>query len=263
MSTHNRNLALIRQRLLQPDDATPTDLQLLNILLEKVADHSAQLLNSRNHWMVARTTIQALNGVEDYPINAADFGRPFLVYTTDSTDPYHVRREIPFTLLQDADQRYWGPQQLGVMKHSAAEIAFYRRTPAAPAWYARFVPIPGDSATYDCWYESNYDTDAVSLGDNAGLSPFHHLVRAETALAALPACAWGSISLEQDMQRWQMRIQVLSEAFARDIAMYQKQFDSYKAQVSREGVSQKRGVGHEYEEDWGFGIGSMTNRYGW
>src|SRR5262245_63473714 len=259
MPTYNRNIALIRQRLLQPDDGHPTDLQLLNILLEKIADHNAQLLNTRNHWMVASTTLTTSSGTEDYPILAADFGRPFLVYTTDATDTYHVRREIPFTLLQDAEQRYWGPQQNGITKHSAAEIAFYRLNPAAPSWYARFIPIPGDAATYDLWYEANYDDGAAGLSDAPGLSCFHHLVRAETALATLPSCSWGNISLEQDMQRWQMRIQVLSESFTRDIAMYQKQFDSYKAQASREGVTQKRGVGHEYERDWGFGIGSMTN----
>lgn len=261
MSTTIQNIALIRQRLLQPSSQAPSDLQLLNIFIEKMSDHCLQLQNTQNHWSVGSTDLIVSQGVEDYAINAADFGRPFLVYTVDASDAYHTRREVPFTLLQNQEYRYQGPQQTYQAKHSAVEIAFYRQSPSTPAWYARPIPIPGDGATYKVFYEANYEFGA--LGDAPGLSPFHHLIRVETALAALDACAWGRIGIEGDAERWQMRVQMLTESLMRDIARYQHTFDSYKAQASRDGVSQKLGMGREYEEQWGYGVGSMANQWGW
>src|SRR5262250_1097193 len=113
MATVVENIALIRQRLRQPDPHNPTDLQILNILIEHIYDHCAQLQNTANHWSVGWTQIQTSPGQEDYLITAADFGRPFLVYTDDPTNEFHCRREIPFTLLQDAEQRYLGPEKSG------------------------------------------------------------------------------------------------------------------------------------------------------
>src|SRR5262245_38090101 len=105
MSTVLENIPLIRQRLRDPDPHRPSDPHILNILIEHIYDHCAQLQNTANHWSVGWTQIQTSPGTEDYQIGAGDFGRPFLVYTEDATNEFHQRREIPFTLLQDADQR--------------------------------------------------------------------------------------------------------------------------------------------------------------
>src|SRR5689334_17149350 len=126
MPTSSQNLAMIRQRLNDPSPQQPSDAQLLNIFLEQVSDHTMQLANTRNHWAVGHWMFQASEGVEDYIITAADFGRPFLVYSTDLTDTYHSRREIPFSFLQDMDQRYQGPQQsYSASQWSAQAISFY------------------------------------------------------------------------------------------------------------------------------------------
>lgn len=260
----SQNIALIRQRLLQPSPEVPPDHIILNVLLEKIADHQAQLSNTRQHWSVGTTPLSVSSGQEDYPIPVTDFGRPFLVYTTDASNTYHQRREVPFTLLQDAEFRYQGPQQSQSVTHSAVEMAFFRLSPSSPQWMVRLIPIPGTTATYEIMYEAIYG-DNPSLSDAPGLACFHHLIRVETAMSVLPSCGWGKIALEDDAERWEKRCTMLAQGFALDIAKYQRQFNDYKAISTRGGVNRKRGEGIEYLDDMtgGFyGVGRLTNQFG-
>lgn len=262
MPTVSQNIALIRQRLGEPGPQTPSDAHLLNILIEHINNHCAQLQNTRNHWSVGHWQLGVSAGVEDYVVSAADFGRPFLVYSVDSADSFHVRREIPFTFLQDADQRYWGPQQTySTYPWSAAGISFYRLSPSAPAWYARVTPIPGVSGIYEVFYEANYEFG--SLGDSPGLSPFHHLIRVQTALSALPLCAWSDISITKDPKSWRLQHDTLRDVLLHDEAAYQAQFDAYKSQSTRDGVNNKIGYGYDYESGDDYGVGAMVNGWGW
>lgn len=262
MPANNQNLSAVRLRLREPNPQAPSDPQLLNLLIDHIADHQAQLQNTRNHWSIGWTEINVSAGTEDYTISPSDFGRPFLVYTIDDSDPYHQRREIPFSMLQDVEQRYQGPQQTqSASLHSAVEISFYRSAPSNPTWYARLTPIPGESSTYKIGYEANYEFGALT--DSPGLSPFHHLIRVETALSGLPLCEWGEISILKNPKAWQMQHDALRQSLMFELAGFQKRFDSYKAMSSREGVNQKRGVGWEYESDYGYDGGSLVRGYGW
>lgn len=259
----SENLSLIRQRLKEPDPQHPSDPQILNILIEHIYDHCAQLQNTANHWSIGWTQIKASPGTEDYLITAQDFGRPFLVYTDDTSSAFHHRREIPFSLLQNVEQRYSGPAQSGssAATHSAVEISFFRKFPTSPAWYARLTPIPGESSVYQVGYEANYEFG--SLGDQPGVSSFHHLIRVQTALSVLPLCEWGEMTIMSNPDKWRMQAEALRVTLLHDEGIYQKRFDSYKANSSRAGVSQKLGVGRDYEEGWGQGVGVMTDRWGW
>lgn len=260
MPSNSSNLAAIRWRLGNPDTDAPTSLVLLNLLIDQLLHHHAQLVNTRNHWSVESWSMTVSEGVEDYVIGASNFGRPFLVYTADDTDTYHTRREIPFSLMQDADQRYFGPQQTqSSAAHSAVEMVFYRRE--GIGWYARPVPIPGASGTYTVWYETNYTYG--SLSDTPGLESFHHLLRVQTAIAALPHCAWRDIAVDKNAKAWELKTKALALSLTHDEQMFQKQFDIYRAQSSREAVSAKLGYGWEFEADYGEGgVGSMINGYG-
>ena len=261
MPTVIENIALIRQRLKEPEPHKPPDHQILNILIEHIYDHCAQLQNTANHWSVGWTEINTSSGQEDYLITAGDFGRPFLVYTDDPANDFHWRREIPFTVLQNVDQLYQGPEKSGTSStHSAVAISFYKKAPSAPAWWARVTPVAGEVSKYIIGYEADYQFGA--LGDAPGLSSFHHLIRVQTALSALPLCEWGEMAPDKDRDGWLAQGAALKDSFLHDEAIYQKRFDSYKANSSRAGVSQKRGVGWEYEEDWGTG-GRMVDGYGW
>lgn len=249
-------------RLARPNPHNPSDPELLNLMLDHVSDHVAALQNTRNHWSIGWTTINATAGAEDYIISAPDFGRPFLVYTHDDSDPFHQRREIPFSLLQDTEQRYQGPAQAqSASPWSAVEISFFREGPSNPVWKARPTPIPGASSTYKVGYEANYQLG--SLADAPGLSPFHHLIRAETALAALPLCEWGEITILKNPDAWKIQADALRQSIMLEAAGFQKRFSSYLANSTRDGVTHKLGVGHEYEEGWGYGGGGMVSGWGW
>lgn len=252
MSTNAENLSAIRLRLGEPDPHRPSDPQLLNIFIDHIANHCAALANTRSHWAVDRSTLTANEGQEDYLVTGQNFGRPFLVYTTDESNGFHVRREVPFSLLQDTDQRYQGPQQTQQQRHSAVEISFYRRGPASPQWQARLTPIPGGTATYEVFYEAVYSL--ASLADSPGLSPFHQLVRVQTALSALPLASWGDISIKSNPNAWQMQTKALRDVLLHDETIFQKQFDSYRALSMREGVSRKRGEGWQYVDGCGAGV---------
>ena len=140
--TNEQNIAIIRRRLGHPLPDAPDDGVILTALIDQIAHHTTQLAVSRNHWAVEKWTLFVQPGIEDYPITAANFGRPFLMYTIDPTDIYHVRREIPFSMFQDTDRRYIGSQQASLMaanRHSASQVVFYRKE--GQGWFVRPVPI--------------------------------------------------------------------------------------------------------------------------
>jgi hypothetical protein len=259
MPTLAQNTAMIRTQLGYPMQDSPTDGQLMQSLVNTLMNHSAALVNTRNHWSVSRWTLQVVAGVEDYLVSATDFGRPFLIYTVDPSNTYHWRTEIPFSLLQDADQRYFGPQQsYSSYPWSAVEMCFYR---VGQQWYVRPVPIPGGSAQYEIWYEVNYDY--ASPSDTTGLEAFHHLVRTQTALSALPFAEWRGVSMIENPKIWEMKAKAIRDSLLHDEIKYQKAFNDYRAQVSRETVNGKRGYGYSYEQAaGGFGTGGMVNGWG-
>ena len=249
---------MVRARLGNPLPNAPDDQQLLRLLIDQVTHHSAQLVNTRNHWSVDKWTLTVQSGLEDYIITANNFGRPFVCYTIDPSDPYHVRREIPFSLLQDADKRYQGPQQnFAVTKHNAVEMVFYRKE--GQGWYVRPVPIAGDSSQYEIWYETMYEYGA--MGDVPGANVFHHLIRVQTAISALPFCQWRGISPQEDVKTWTAQMSAIRDSLLHDERKFQHAFDTYKSQISREGVNNKLGYANDYEYR-PYAVGVMVNGYG-
>ena len=260
MPTQNDNIGAIRRRLGFPLPDSPSDPLLMQLLLDQTAHYTASLANTRNHWSVDKYDQSVSAGTEDYVVPAGqNFGRPFLVHTADPNDPYHSRREIPIVLMQDADLRYVGPQQSGlVADHTATEVIFYRRY---ENWFVRFVPIPGGSATYSIWYETVYEYG--SPDENIGVNAFHHLLRVQAALSALPHCGWRDMTLATQPKMWDMKVKALRDSLVYDEAKFQKEFNSYRAQSSREGVSQKVPYGG-YEYDVGaLSVGAFSGGFGW
>lgn len=258
----SQNVAMIRRRLGNPLPHAPTDAVLLEFLLDQMMYQHTELVNTRNHWDIGNTIIVTAGGTEDYLVPATDFGRPFLVLTSDPSNSYHIRREIPIRLLQDASQIYAGPQQTqSASEWSAAEIVFFRK---ANSWYARPVPIPGGSGTYVIYYEVNTYLP-TGLGDTGGgLEAFHNLVRVQTALSALPQCEWVGCSMDRNPETWVIRARAIRDSLLHDEAKFKQAFDLYKANSSREQVNDRLGYGWEYEDDWSgaYGTGRMTNGYG-
>lgn len=261
--TIDQNIALIRQRLNRPEQNAPDDQQLLTLLIDQLQQMHAQLVNTRNQWAANSLVLTTAQGVEDYLISASDFGRPYLIYTDDATDPYHRRTEIPIRLMADADQIYTGPKQtFSASQWSAVETIFYR---TGQNWYVRPVPIPGNNGRYIIWYETN-TYNYASPSDVAGLAAFHNLVRCQVALSALPYCEWGEITprRRETMAQWQMMASSLRDALASDAVRYQREFDLYRSNATREQINDRLGYGWDYEDDMygSLGVGVMTGGWG-
>lgn len=257
MLTISQNLALIRALLDEPNPAHPSDRILFDLISNQVQHHLTQLQNSGAPWGVSEWILTTSDGNEDYLIAAQDFGKPFLVYWQDPTDQYQSRVEIPFSLLQNASQFYEGPRRVYSTTNNiptAAVVTFYKRDGNT---YARFTPIPGGSAEYHIWYEVA-PKEVESLGDTPGLSPFHHLIRIQAAIAALPYCWWGDVKVTgtpTQMRQWQMKTEALALAFTRQETQFQKEFSTYIGTLMQAGVESRDGYGAGYDDDWSLGIG--------
>lgn len=255
------NLSLIRGLLDDPDPHKPTDARLFEIFCNQVLHHKSRLQNSGAPWDVMDIPFSVSEGTEDYLITAGDFGKPFLVYTEDQTDPRRPRVEIPFSLIQNTDLFYSGPRQVfstGDSVSTAVVFTFYRKQ---GAFWARVTPVPGGSADYRIWYEVAPDVPG-SLGDTPGLTPFHHLIRIQTAVAALPYCAWGNLRIDAEndkhVERWKMKVELLGDVFTPQETKFDREFSTYIGSLMESGAEARDGYGDEYlMDDYGYSTASF------
>lgn len=252
MPTVQTNLALIRQILDEPDPARPKEHILFQLFADQVMHQSSQMVNSGAPWSVSSELITAVAGVEDYQVLSTNFGKPFWVHSEDPTDAYKPRIEIPFSMIQNADLFYQGPRQVYSSNDNnprAVVISFYR---TSASYYARITPVPGGTCYYRVWYEVAPDQPA-SLGDTPGLTPFHHLLRIQTAIAALPYCAWGRLACDaesdRDVGRWEKKCAALALSFTRQEGQFQREFSTYLGSLMQTGVEPRDGWGDPYMED--------------
>lgn len=255
MASLSQNLVEIRYLLDEPAEGAPSQRILWSLLENQVNHHKTQLQNSAAQWDVNSWPLVTAAGVEDYLVTATDFGKPFWTHTEDTSQPQLARVEIPFAMLQNADMFYNGPVQPYISSSDlfgAACISFYR---SAGSWYARITPVPGGSVTYRVWYETAPGT-TLNPGDSPGLSPFHHLIRAKTALAALPYCGWGDVRNDATdkakAMAWERKVKALSMAIGGQAADFEKQFETYLATLAEAGVERRSAFGDDYmaSTDW-------------
>lgn len=268
MPTNVENIAQIRRLLDDPSPQSPDNAKLFEFLGNQVLHHTSQLQNSSAAWSVDDWQFSTSEGDEDYLVTAENFGKPFLCYTEDTSDPHLPRVEIPFAKLQNVDQFYSGPRQIystGSNIFTASVFSFYRKP---EGWYVRIAPVPGGSATYVVWFETAMIAPS-SLGDTPGLTPFHHLIRVQAALASLPYCAWGNLhagALEpRQAAAWERKAKALGIALAKQEQDFQFQFSTYLGTLMEAGVEPRQGFGDSYLEstDWSWGIGSFgPNQWG-
>lgn len=254
------NMSMVRGLLDDPDPQKPSDRILFQVFGNQVAHHLSQLQNSGAPWGVLDWQLVAQPGQEDYLIAAQDFGKPFWVHTEDPGDPFRARSEVPFCLLQNAEQFYTGPRQIMSTSDNvptATVISFYRKF---ESYYARITPVPGGTAYYRVWYEIAPGMPR-NLGDSPGLTAFHHLIRVQTAGAALPYCQWGDIKIDapepKDREAWRFKTKALAEALSSQAAQFQKEFSTYIGTLMQPGIEARDGFGPEALDEWGFGIGIL------
>lgn len=260
-----QNMTQIRYLLDEPAQGSPSDRLLFELLGNQILNHQSQLQNSSAQWAVAEWTLTAVANVEDYLVTATDFGKPFLCYYDDPTDTYAPRLEVPFSMLQNANTALWGPKTAMITADnvpSAYTMSFYR---SAESYYVRITPIPNGTCTYKVWYEVAPNAPQ-SVGDTIGLTSFHHLIRAQTALAALSYCKWGAISNDAEDQKkaaaWERKVKALAAALGMQASQFQAQFSTYLGTLMQAGVEARSGFGDGYDADAGGGLGFFgPNQY--
>src|SRR5262245_60919374 len=256
MPTTIENLSMIRNLLDEPDPHKPRDPKLFEFFGNQVTHHVSRLQNSGAPWDVVDVSFMANAGQEDYLLSAPDFGKPFLVYTEDVSNPTRPRVEIPFSLIQNTDLFYSGPRQVFSSSsniNTAVLFTFYRKQ---GNFWARVTPVPGGSASYRIWYEVA-PAPPGSLGDTPGLTPFHHLIRIQTAIASLPYCAWGNLQVDAEndkhVERWRMKVNMLGDAFLKQEAQFDREFSTYIGSLMQAGVEARDAFGEDYMDDgWGY-----------
>ena len=252
MATLRSNLAQVRLLLGHPDPHMPDDGVLFELLSNQVQHHLNQLQNGQGHWSIDTWTLTVSTGNEDYLVTAGNFGKPFLVYTSDSTNFAHVRREVPFALMQNLGQFYAGPERVQVSdRHTVQLFTFYRRN---GSWYVRATPIPGETKSYEVWFETG--VAPTSLGDEAGLTPFQHLIRIQTAIAALPHCGWTGAKFngsDQEARAWERKARSLAASLGQDEGKFQKEFSTYLGTIMQAGIESRDPFGAEADTAWWIG----------
>lgn len=255
MPTVIENLSLIRGLLDDPDPHKPTDPRLFELFSNQVTHHVSRLQNSGAPWNVEDFELTAQPGQEDYLLPAGNFGKPFWVHTEDPNDPHRPRVEIPFSLLQNTDLFYAGPRQVYASNDNvsrAALFTFYRKQ---GGFYARITPVPGGSATYRVWHEVA-PAPPGSLADTPGITPFHHLIRIQTAIAGLPYCAWGELRIDAEKdkfaRRWETKVKSLGATFSKQEEQFDREFSTYIGSLMQSGAEAREGFGDDYMmDDWG------------
>lgn len=261
MQTTIENLAQIRRLLDDPDPHKPSDPKLFEFFGNQVMHHKTRLQNSGSPWDVDDHLLEVAAGQEDYPLPISEFGKPFLVYTEDQTDQFRPRVEIPFALIQNTDLFYAGPRQVhsnNSNTNTAVTFTFYRKQ---GSFYARVTPIPGGSTAYRIWHEVA-PAPPGSLGDTPGLTPFHHLIRVQTAIAGLPYCAWGNLRIDAEKdkhaERWQAKVRLLGDVFIKQETQFDREFSTYIGSLMQAGAEAREGFGDGYlDDDWGYDVGSF------
>lgn len=251
---------LQRIRLLLDEPSRPESHILFELLENRIQHHLTALSNSSAHWSVYNFPLTVSAGQEDYLITAPNFGKPFWVYSEDDTDPVRPRSEVPFCLLQNISQFYQGPRQIMSVANNVptvSVIAFYKQYDAV---YARVAPVPGGTQQYRIWYET-LPVAPETFGDMPGLSAFHHLIRVETALSAIPACVWGDVKVdaenEQKAQAWIRKTTALSLARTGERTDFKNQFETYLGTLMQAGIEGRDPFGEGYDIDWAAGIGTF------
>jgi len=260
MPTTIQNLAMIRRLLDDPDPHKPSNPKLFEFFGNQVMHHKTRLQNSGAPWDVMDYLLTVSAGTEDYIVEVGDFGKPFLVYTEDQTDEFRPRVEIPFSMIQNTDLFWSGPRQVHATNdntNTAVAMTFYRKS---GGFYARVTPIPGGSTSYRIWYEVA-PSPPGSLASTEGLTPFHHLIRMQTALASLPYCAWGNLRIDAEkdkhVDRFKAKVGMLATAFKDQEEKYDREFSTYIGSLMMSSAEARDGFGDEYMDDWGYDVGGF------
>lgn len=212
----------------EPRAQHPSTYQVLTKLSIQIQRYVNRLSLSERSWAVAEVSLTVAANQEDYPISAADFGRPIQVRTVWSSNPSHIEQDIMFFELGDINFNWPYPKNLGALiynadgsPHTAQRMAFFRKS-GVDQIYVRVQPIPQRTATYQILYQIGNYADGAALATVPVLSQHHALIEVRTALSLLPITDWTGDVKADVVMREQLAIQLKSDEIelGRDFERY-------------------------------------------
>lgn len=226
-------LTNIRIRCGTPRPQQPGDRTVLLLLSTSVQNFLTELNLTGRPWAVDETSLVVVVGQEDYVLSVGDsFGKPLQVRSVYPTNPGHIEQDIDFFDLGDLNFDWPFPKNFGAggswdgSPNNMSRIAFFRRTGQNQA-YARVIPIPQQSATYQILFQvGEYGTNQA-LEEALVLPEHHSLIELRTALALLPHCRWSDDTNADDKLRDQ-----LAKSMLYTIRPLEKNFKAYVATMT-------------------------------
>ncbi len=232
MSTIFQMMINARMRLGEPSAERPSGRQLLQATLNHCQSLFNQISNSNEPWAVASNDLilTVSPNKEEYALaGGPSMGKPFLMYTMDSSNPAHIERMIPAYELQNLLTSSSGPRNAqyyfwtctGTSQHTALGVSFYEKG-GADGWFARIRPVPQLSAQYRIIYGLGNWVQQAALTSSPVLSEHHHLLETRIALSVLADTRWTDDAEADRKTREEKRIDLLvdNKQFTEDFQLY-------------------------------------------
>ncbi len=213
-----------RLRLAEPRAQRPSGRAALQAVVGKTQDLFNQLADTGAAWSIDETTLNVVNGQQDYLLPVTSyFGKPLQVLTYYPQNTSTVTRSIEFTVLNDMNYNWPYPQNLASWAgyidgtpNTAVRMAFFRKG-GEDNMYVRVLPTPALSAQYTITYSIGGWADDASLDSSPVLNQFHPLIEIQAALSLLPHTEWKDSDDYNLSMRKQLRVALLyDEAAAKD-----------------------------------------------
>lgn len=219
MATRIESLLRARNYLDNPYPSAPD----LSMLLQAELSEEANILNATNNtgkpWAVNVYQLNYNPGLGKYPVNATDFGKPYLV-TRVVPGPYITRINVPFTDMNQ--QRYgaiWPWYAYGgpwSVESTTEQMSFFREGVTDSQYYVTIEPQPQQNATYEITYIPGLVGDDDPLEVSIQLPEHAALVQLRVAMACLAYAKWYEDENENRIKRKEIAASLDYQLHGRD-----------------------------------------------
>lgn len=195
MSTYRELLSRVDLLLDEPHAASPSIPVRWEVMRGALQQMTNIVLDAPPAWSIHNVDFTVADGVDTYTLVANDFGKPVLIETVNSGDPYHVPRPIAISsiesLLSSAFPGSSGEDLGGNgVLHTARAIALYRDSGNVKV---RVFPVPSMAATYRVYYEVASANDD-SLDNQMVMPALDNAIVYTTVVGCLPRCKWSNLT---------------------------------------------------------------------
>jgi hypothetical protein len=233
----------IRSLLLYPPAGSVPNHLILDRLRDKLDYYLTALNITNENWFLQRSILTVQPNTDEFDFDVT--GKPILCVTMDSSDPYHIEREIEIVTVQDRDLYYMGPKQgmsSGTFPHVATSISIFYDQDRGQR-IAKVTPQHTQVAQYLIWLQPETLAPPRMADNFPMLENFMNLIKTDTALSLLPAIAGEGNDT---------KVEAIQGQLMRDMARYDQQFQTWKMTAFAEQAGPRRGWATEDSTYYGW-----------